>query len=47
MKCGVCGEEIPDDFKARPAKPIDDDDDFLKLIEEDVKRAGDKREDRK
>jgi hypothetical protein len=41
------GEEIPDDFKARPAKPIDDDDDFLKLIEEDVKKAGDKRENRK
>jgi hypothetical protein len=41
------GEDIPDDFKARSAKPIDDDDDFLKLIEEDVKRAGDKRENRK
>jgi hypothetical protein len=38
-------EQIPDDFKAGPV-PLGgaDDDDFLKLIEEDVKRAGDQRE---
>ncbi len=38
-------EEIPDEFQARPAAPAGaDDDDFLKLIEEDVKKAGDQRE---
>jgi hypothetical protein len=38
-------EQIPDDFKAVTAPLASaDDDDFLKLIEEDVKQAGDKRE---
>jgi hypothetical protein len=38
-------EEIPDEFKAGAApRAATDDDDFLKLIEEDVKRAGDQRE---
>jgi hypothetical protein len=41
-------EEIPDDFQAGSAPAVGgDDDDFLKLIEEDVKKAGDKREKRK
>jgi hypothetical protein len=41
-------EEIPDDFQA-DSGPLAGaaDDDFLKLIEEDVKKAGDKREKRK
>jgi hypothetical protein len=41
-------EEIPDDFQAGSA-PLAGaaDDDFLKMIEEDVKKAGDKREKRK
>jgi hypothetical protein len=38
-------DDIPDDFQAGPAPLANaDDDDFLKLIEEDVKKAGDKRE---
>jgi len=41
-------DSIPDDFQAGPAPmAITDDDDFLKLIEEDVKKAGDVREERK
>ena len=41
-------EEIPEDFQAGSAPLAGaDDDDFLKLIEEDVKKAGDKRERRK
>jgi len=41
-------DDIPDDFKAGPAPLANaDDDDFLKLIEEDVKKAGDKRENKK
>jgi len=39
------GNDIPAEFQAGPAPlAAADDDDFLKLIEEDVKRAGDKRE---
>jgi len=41
------GDDIPDDFQAKPASAGQDDDDFLKFIEEDVKRAGDKREGKK
>jgi hypothetical protein len=41
-------EEIPADFQAGAAPLANaDDDDFLKLIEEDVKKAGDKRENRR
>jgi hypothetical protein len=44
-------DEIPDDFPAgagaKPGGASAEDDDFLKLFEEDVKRAGDKRENRK
>jgi hypothetical protein len=41
----VFNEEIPDDFKSGSA-PVSgaDDDDFMKLFEEDVKKAGDQRE---
>jgi hypothetical protein len=41
-------EEIPEDFQAGSASQAGaDDDDFLRLIEEDVKKAGDKREKKK
>jgi hypothetical protein len=38
-------DDVPAEFQAGPApRAVADDDDFLKLIEEDVKKAGDKRE---
>jgi hypothetical protein len=41
-------DAIPEEFQAGPAPLANaDDDDFLKLIEEDVKKAADKREGRK
>jgi len=44
----VFGDDIPQDFKAGPVPRANtDDDDFLKLIEEDVKKAGNKHEGRK
>jgi hypothetical protein len=41
-------DAIPQDFQAAPPPLANaDDDDFLKFIEEDVKKASDKREARK
>jgi len=41
-------DAIPDEFQPAPPPLVNtDDDDFLKFIEEDVKKAGDKREDRR
>jgi len=41
-------EDIPDDFQAKPVPLANaDDDDFLKFIEEDVKKAANKREDKR
>lgn len=41
-------DNIPQDFQAKPVPLADaDDDDFLKFIEEDVKKSANKREDRK
>jgi len=42
------GDDIPEDFKTKPVPLANaDDDDFLKFIEEDVKKAGNKGEKRK
>jgi predicted component of type VI protein secretion system len=47
-KEGAFNDAIPQDFKAAPPPLAHaDDDDFLKFIEEDVKKASDKREKRK
>jgi hypothetical protein len=44
-KSSFDADDIPEEFTAGSAPLANaDDDDFLKLIEEDVKRAGDKRE---